>query len=250
MVVSVIYGGKEVINRDSIVYTLLRSYCFGVPYELRIGVPNDIKLKIEDEYIIKLENETKKLFLHSITHETIANELLVVFTFVEITFSKMLKNKLPNSFNFRDVSFKDYIKERNNQLQYFAFGLRKKGLLLTETGSIHLQKKIHEKAKNAEAFIIKPLQGYNLKIPNYYNKNGKRTQNGKSDPIFLPFATDEEIKNLDNYLIPAFELWTKNTMYKIADVVKIKDKNYIIMEKEMFIFKKDRKVFLICGKKV
>ncbi len=252
--------GNKIISNDDVYYSLIREYSYGVGLEVRVGIPyQNTKLKQDEEYFIYFADNSSqiKLYLHSITHEQIGRDKLVVYTFVDRVFSKMLKNKLPNSFSYLDVDFKTYVKERNNQLKFFAFNLRKKGLMLInkngKTQSIHIQKKLHEKPKESEAFVVKPLDGYDLKAPNYYTKiNGKvvRTQNGKSDPVYLPFATKEDINGLDNYLIPAYELLGTISMYELGDVVKINDKPYIIIEKESFMYMDKRQVYLVAAKKV
>jgi hypothetical protein len=259
-VIGVFDNKNPIIKEEDIYYTLIREYSYGIGFEVNIGIPyQNTKLEQDKEYFIYFvdSNSQIKLYLHSIYYETIGKDKLVIYKFVNRIFSKMLKNKLPNNFTYLEVDFKTYVKERNNQLAYFAFGLRKKGLMLVnkngKTSSIHIQKKLHEKPKDIEAFIVKPLLGFELKAPNYYTKQGGkiiRTKNGKSDPIYLPFATKEDINGLDNYLIPAYELMGVISMYELGDVVKINDKPYIIIEKEAFFYLGERQVYIVCAKKV
>ena len=242
-------SGKALIYEMDIKYKREHSYIYGVPLEYQLGTSFEVpELEVKKDYILTFNNQAPSEFrLHSVKKETVAEHDFFIMRFVKKVISDILINSMPNNTEIFSVKLDKYIMNKNNQLNYILFELRKKSLCLINNDELKpTQKHINEllaspqTTKDSSIVIARALEDYQLRFQNYYTITDTReivtTENGKNLHNFLPFERKESIFGLDNYLIPSHELTTNLTTLKIGDTLELEDEKIVIIEKDELVF--------------
>jgi hypothetical protein len=256
-------NNNPIASQTDVKVLIKRQYIYGLPLEFHVGVRNpSISFDLRKNYKIITEKWGDiKMLMYSSYKEIIGNDIIQFYRFIHPVFESLLDNTLPNEMSLFSISFKEYIKELDNQFDYFVFGLRKKGLFMSLNNKglpeqKHTFKALFGEVKEIkdEVYAIDLISDFSLKAQNYYTilDTGEvvRTHNGKNIPQYLPFATKEDINGLDTYIIPKYELKAPVSNLNIGDIVKIYNDRCIIMEKEVFRYKTNEQTLLVAGVKV
>jgi len=256
-------NNNQIARQTDIKVLIKRQYIYGLPLELHIGIKNpSISFDLRKKYKVVTEKWGDiKMLMYSTYKDVVGMDIIQFYKFIHPEFESLLDNTFPNEMSLFSVSFKEYIKELDNQFDYFVFGLRKKGLFMSLNNKglpeqKHTFKALYETPKEIkdEVYSVGFIHDFQLKAQNYYTilDTGEviRTFNGKSIPQYLPFATKEDINGLDTYIIPKYELKAPVSDFEIGDIVNIYDDRCVIMEKEVFRYKTNEQTLLVAGVKV
>ena len=123
---------KILLQPQDISFQHIHSFVYGVSLEIFIGLDEDFPLlEVSKEYTLAFYDlPTSKFLLYEKTQAQIEDKTLTIYRFVKKIYKKILDNKLPNNTKILGVNFKKYVREKDNQLKFFIFELRKKSLVL------------------------------------------------------------------------------------------------------------------------
>lgn len=252
---------KIIVDTDNILYRLEKSFIYGVSLEIWLGTSTEFGLVIGEEYQLYFNDKDSAFFtLTEKATETIDIQPLKIYKFVKKLNHQLKNNTLPNNASAFSVSLKEYITEKENQLKFIMFKLRCKSLcLVNDKGTLEpIQKHIMEllmtqPIEDKNNYDVKVLEGKTVRKLNYYTilEDGSypRTKYGLGTPKYIPFASKEEIKGLDNYIMPKFELNTDMSILETGNTVIVNDTKCVVMEKEEFNYGNTFATTLICGVK-
>ena len=261
MIINIKKDGNVVINQKDIIITREHQLCYGVPLTSVLGLRfGSFSVEVGEVYKV-LDDETEEeleAVLFSIHIEEIGSEKYKYYTFIKKEYSDILKNKVDINTNIDTVSFKNYTILNNNQLSYFIFELRKKGVVQTLKNKmekqLHITDILHqEPIVLKKSMTIKKIENFQLKANNYYtildDGTVKKTNNGKDLHRYLPFAKEFEIQGLDGYIIPKYEMNSTENINElvIGNLYKYNDEKCIVIEKEVFMKGRNIVTFIVLG---
>lgn len=250
-----------ILKIEDIAYRREHSYCYGISYFAEIGVESShLNIKIGDSFKINYDLKPSSiLILQKVYKKNIGLDIIEIYVFMDKLNFDISNNLLLNTRKLFSFDLSEYITERDNQLLHIIFNLRKRSLILVNENHKpkhkHIQELLHIPTKEIELsyFKTKELEG-DLKRLNYYtilpDGSTPRTKKGESVPKYIPFATREHIRGLDNYLTPKWELITSSTDYfDIGKTVKLGDSLYVVMEEDIFSYKEQVTTTIVLGDK-
>lgn len=248
MITSVVNKEEDstLIKDEDIIYWSEHRYIYGTPQTLEVGVETDYFLELNKDYDLYFNDQPKGSYkLHRIYAKELEEIPFIVYVFMIKDSSDILNNLIPNERSIYSIPLKTYIKERNNQLEFLTFELRKKGLLLTTDFDTKLSKQFHIQERlqsepvdiNLTDFFIQKLEDLTIaKRHNYYTiidgLQYPKTKTGKGISKYIPFLTNEEIAGLNNYLIATYEIKTDISPLVVGDCLKVDDKKLVVMESD------------------
>ncbi len=250
---------KILIDNYQIITRWEHQYIYEIVQTIEIGTAIDFDLKDGEEYILYFNNEPSgKYKLYRKFAETMKDTIIHKYTFVNPVNYDILNNRIPNNRTVNAVSMKSFIKQTSTQLEYIKQGLRKKGLcLLLDPKTKKAKQKHIMEAINQEPtdkLDIGSSEVKELSSPKrkgyYTTSNEKGVVVSKKTQGFAkhePYLSKSEIKGLSTYIVPKYEVKTNLTRLIIGDVLIVNKKKAIVMEKEVFNFKKLSTTTLILG---
>lgn len=244
---------KVIAGKREIQLSHIRQYVYGIPFSLSIYSTQNLELSMNKKYKIFFEGLDIDLHLLNKNHEKVSGVEYNVFTFAHKDFVDISLVKKKTESNIQDLIL-DLVEERGKQLKRLSFSLRKKALFWTLNDKLNHSLTTFQNATSKEAkkpnLKLVSINAVNKRRENFYcledGEKYKRTIKGVGDPIFLPFAKEKDISNLDNFLIPTHKAITELTNLKIGDIIKIEEKKRVVLEIEIF-FADNIKSYIIVG---
>lgn len=261
MILEVLGDNSSIIKKDSIKYTYVDSFIYGNPFLLEIGV---LHFEIGDLVIGKNYKLTTRhgdvlslVFCGTSKFQRFSDQNTTQLEFTFGIIYKLENNLLSSKAIALGEKINTYINGGKNLYNTFMFQLRKKGLCLGVSASNSPTKRHISSYLNANSnYLPKPIKIKHIDSRRSLKSNYcsteldvySKTKKGHGLPILLVHESKVEIKNLNNFISPKWELeYTSSVSVNIGDSAVLKKIKYIVMEKKTIYKSEYTKTILVLG---